>query len=144
MTMFNISGRLSKIISLRSKKKSESYDTPIRRYRWKPGSLWKKTRLYPTSLQTTVETIGTWPDCSLECSSKVALLISKKRKSYDTWKWKYRRESKKISRSSRKSDLKNFWQPHFKRIWFETFTSNRCRSVRDGRNTLFLAFRMMP
>ena len=32
MTMFNISGRLSKIISLRSKKKSESYETPIKRY----------------------------------------------------------------------------------------------------------------
>ena len=91
-----------------------------------------------------LETIGTWLHCSLECSPKLALLISKKRKSYDTWKWKYRRESKKFSRSSRKSNLKNFWQPHFKRIWFETFTSNRCRSVRDGRNTLFLAFRMMP
>ena len=38
MTMFNISGRLSKIISLRSKKKSQSYDTPIKRYQGKPGS----------------------------------------------------------------------------------------------------------
>ena len=32
VTMFNILGRLSKVISLRSKKKSESYDTPNKLY----------------------------------------------------------------------------------------------------------------
>jgi len=32
VTMFNILGRLSKVISLRSKKKSESYDTPSKLY----------------------------------------------------------------------------------------------------------------
>ena len=40
MTLFNISGRLSKIISLRSKKKSESYDTPNRLYVRKRSKSW--------------------------------------------------------------------------------------------------------
>ena len=54
MIMFNIFGRLSNIISLRSKKKLESYDTPIRRYKQKPASSRKKTRFKTASLCTTV------------------------------------------------------------------------------------------
>ena len=54
MIMFNIFGSLCKTICLRSKKKLESYDTLIRRYKQKHASSRKKTRFKTASLQTTV------------------------------------------------------------------------------------------